>query len=177
VGEVLGSIYLAGNLAGSGGLLGAGMQEATAADWLGSSRAGDASVYSMVVVVNSVAAVGQQTQWCTQHSRCSRDNRKETKMETVDNRGSKSNGDSGVGLAGDNSLAGSSLAGSQDPRLLGLPVTAQGPHSLELTDAMPLDWLLPFSLSTRQYAMHDFGELKEWFHIPRFDIRRRTLWR
>ena len=97
-------------------------------------------------------------------------------METIDNRGSKSDGDSGVGLAGDNSLAGSSLAGSQDPRL-GLPVTAQGPHSLGLTDAMPLDWLLPFSLFTRQYDMHDFEELKGWFRISRFDIRRRTLWR
>ena len=98
-------------------------------------------------------------------------------METMDNRGSKSNGDSGVGLAGDNSLVGSSLAGSQDPRLLGLPITAQGPHSLGLTDAMPLDWLLPFSLFTRQYDMHDFEELKGWFHILRFDIRRQTLWR
>ena len=187
MGEVLGGNHLAGNRQDSGGLSGAtteeaGVQEATAADWLRSSRAGEASVYSMVVVVVvNNAAVGQQTQWCTQHSRCSRDNRKETEMETVDNRGSKSNGDSGVGLADDNSLAGSSITGSdvyrQDPRLLGLPVTAQGPHNLELADAMPLDWLLSFSLFTRQYDMHDFEELKGWFHIFRFDIRRQTLWR
>ena len=96
---MLGSIYLAGNLAGSGGLLGATTEEPL-----------------VTTTTISAAAVGQQTQWCTQHSRCNRDNRKETRMETVDNRGSKSNGDSGVGLAGDNSLAGSSLAGSQDPR-------------------------------------------------------------
>ena len=76
MGEVLGGNHLAGNRQDSGGLSGAtteevGVQEATAAEWLRSSRAGEASVYSMVVVVVvNNAAVGQQTQWCTQHSRC-----------------------------------------------------------------------------------------------------------
>ena len=56
MGEVLGGNHLAGNRQDSGGLSGAtteeaGVQEATAADWLRSSKAGEASVYSMVVVV------------------------------------------------------------------------------------------------------------------------------